>query len=277
MAGSHWFSGDYSYDILKLPYNVIGNAIGYFMLDLFGPQSLEFYIMLRNVLRENIIFATIGFFLSFFVIAKVGKIILKRLSSEEKKIIIFGFLFFIISLLPFLGLGNISSRYSYLSSIGFVIVFVVFVKKAFSYLLSISDKYTTFVIVILISMIFGSIQLFQLQNLHTDWNVAGEKTQRFLISFERIYKDYWVDKRMHFYFVDVPIKNGEAWVFPVGLNDALWFVLPNKEHLLDQVGSVEEAFSRISDPKNSSVFRFDADGRIHEYQKRADGSIVPIE
>lgn len=277
LAQSHWFSGDYSYNIFKLPYNIIGNSIGYFLLDLFGPQSLRFYDVLRNVLRENVVIATLVFVAMLFIVAAAYKIIFKRIEKNEKKIVIFGFLFFIISLLPFLGLGNISSRYSYLSSAGFVILFVFFVKKAFSYLLSISDKYTTFVIVILISIIFASVQLFQLQNLHTDWNVAGEKTQRFLISFERIYKDYWVDRRMHFYFVDVPIRNGEAWVFPVGLNDALWFVLPNKEHLLDQVGSVEEAFSRISDPKNSNVFRFDADGRIHEYQKRADGSIVPIE
>lgn len=277
ISSSHWFSGDYSYDLLRLPYNVVGNAVGYFMLELLGPQSLGFYSLLRNLLKENILFATIGAFVFIFVVIKVGRIIFKRLSGEEKKILIFGILFFVISLLPFLGLGNIASRYSYLSSIGFVIIFIIFIKKSIEYLKGLGDKYTTSMMLILISLVFFSLHLFQLQKIHDDWNRAGEISEKFLISFESIYKDYWIDRPMHFYFVDVPIKNGEAWVFPVGLNDALWFVLPNKEHLLSQAGSVEEAFSRITDPKNSNVFRFDADGRIHEYQKRTDGSIVPIE
>ncbi len=277
ISSSHWFSGDYSYDILKLPYNVIGNVFGYFMLDLFGSQSLGFYTSLRSALREDILIATIGSFVSLFIIAKVGRAIFKKLSSEEKKIIIFGILFFIISLLPFLGLGNIASRYSYLSSIGFVIVFVLLIKKGLDYLRDLDDKYTTAMIVTLITIVFFSLHLFQLQKIHSDWKRAGEISEKFLISFESIYKDYWAETPMHFYFADVPIKNGEAWIFPVGLNDALWFVLPNKEHLFSQVGSVEEAFSRINDPKNSNVFRFDSDGAIHEYQKRADGSIVPIE
>src|SRR5258708_5638621 len=48
VSQSHWFSGDYSYNILKFPLNVVGNSIGYFVLDLLGPQSLGLYETLRN-------------------------------------------------------------------------------------------------------------------------------------------------------------------------------------------------------------------------------------
>lgn len=271
-SGSHWFSGDYSYNILKLPFNIIGNSIGYFVLDLFGPQSLQFYEALRNVLKANFVFAAIGFAIAIFSFVRAYKFILKRLTENEQKIIIFGFLFFIISLLPFLGLGNIASRYSYLSSIGFVILFAFFVKKSFDYLRSLGDKLTTSIIVILISLFFVSLQLFQLQKMHSDWKVAGEISKRFLVSFQEDYKDYWTENRMHFYFVDVPIKNGEAWVFPVGLKDALWFSLKNKDFNVDTLSNASLALDKAAQfLPSSEVYKVNKDGTINQIVRTKEG------
>lgn len=277
ISNSHWFSGDYNYNILKLPFNFAGNAIGYFILDLFGPQSLNFYENLRNILKGNLalgsLFTMLIVLIFIFLIKKISKIII----GYERKIVIFGVMFFLISLLPFLGLGNITSRYSYLSSIGFAIVLAVFVKKGFSYLLTLGDRKTFSLILILLSMIFLSFQLFQLQKSHSDWEEAGKKTETFLVSFEAVYKDYWVGRPIHFYFVDTPIKNGQAWVFPVGLRDAIWFVLRNENIKVDNVSSLESAFFSITDPQNSSVFKFDTYGQAKEYERSSDNKITPIQ
>ena len=46
--------------------------------------------------------------------------------TRDRRIVIFGLAFFVIALLPFLGLGNLSPRYGYLASVGvvFLLVFV---------------------------------------------------------------------------------------------------------------------------------------------------------
>ena len=56
-------------------------------------------------------------------IRKPAHQIIPIIPAEGKRILLFGSLFFIISLLPFLGLGNITSRYSYFASFGFILIF----------------------------------------------------------------------------------------------------------------------------------------------------------
>lgn len=43
-------------------------------------------------------------------------------------------------------------------------------------------------------------------------------SQLFLVSLEKTY----TTEPIYFYFVNRPIRHGNAWVFPVGINDALW-------------------------------------------------------
>lgn len=275
LSNSHWFSGDYNYNILRLPFNFVGNLVGYFMLDLLGPQSLKIYESLRTVLKGNIVLAVPIFaaILAFLWIA--GKFMLKRLSKFEQKIIVFSVLFFIISLLPFLALGNITSRYGYLSSVGFVVIMSIFIKKGFEYLRTIADRYVYLMVSVLITLIFMSVQLFQLQGIHNDWMSAGEKVNNFLVSFEGAYKDYWKDGHMNFYFANTPIRKGEAWVFPVGLSDSIRFAFPDLNMSVYEVGSLNDAFSQNPNPNSSGVFLFDDTGRVQEFYKTKNGIIVP--
>lgn len=282
ISQSHWFSGDYSYSIIKLPFNVVGNAIGYFLLDLLGPQSIRIYESLRDVSRAHWVPAIFGIFIVLLVLVILYKKLFKKLSFSEKKIVSFGFLFFLIALFPFLGLGNISSRYTYLSSIGFVIIFVFLVEKAFSYLRIISDKYTFLMISILASLVFLSFQLFQLQSIHTDWNVAGTKVQNFLTSFENVfllnqygkYNQYNPKEAINFYFVGTPIKNGEAWVFPVGIGDSLWFALNNDNINVGNFSDINQALYKASIVPNSSVFIFSDDGTVKKVFKVGNNIMV---
>lgn len=275
VSQSHWFSGDYSYNIFKLPFNIVGNLIGYFTLDLFGPQSLGFYESLRNLLKGNFILAGLGSIAVISIVVFSARSLSEKFNLEEKRAIVFGVLFFILALLPFLGLGNITSRYAYLSSIGFIIIIALLVDRLFSYLRTLSDKYTFSMIVILTAIIFLSFQLFQLQNIHTEWKVAGERVQKFLRSFEDVfllnqygaYDEYDTKKPMTFYFVDVPIRFGDAWVFPVGLKDALWFALENKNFTVETFGTLGDALFRQENNPNATVFIFEEDGTVRKVFK----------
>lgn len=263
MAHSHWFNGDYSYNLFKLPYNSLGNAIGYAGLDLLGPLSLPLYNTLRVSSRNHIMISILLSIVFIVSVAAVFKIVFREITGDEKKVVIFASLFFVISLLPFLGLGNISSRYSYLSSFGIVLLLVILARKIYAYLLA-NGKSIAVLGTTLITIIFFSLQLFQLQKIHGDWQAAGEKSKKFLVSVNGIYTEDVKKKPTQFYFVDVPIRQGEAWVFPVGLEDALWFTFQSERLLVDTKTPLEQALERALANPNTRVFQFNKDGNIKE-------------
>src|SRR3989344_172811 len=267
IAGSHWFSGDYSYNLFNLPFNIVGNIIGYLGLVFLGPASLSFYQILRNFSKEHVLFVFLVVIIATFIISLMYRMIFRRMIDEERRIVVFGFLFFVIALLPFLGLGNITSRYSYLATAGLVILLTLFLKKTYSYLSNSNGRYVGLAATSAIVIVFVALQLFQLQKIHTDWRVAGEKSMRFIISLEGMYINEWKKERMKFYFVNVPIRNEEAWVFPVGLSDAVWFVSRNQYISVYQVQSLSEALNAIVDPINEKVFEFEGDGGVIERKK----------
>ena len=275
ISNSHWFSGDYNYDLIKLPFNFIGNLIGYFMLDLSGPQSLKIYELLRTHLRGNLFIAFVISVLLLIVLWFIVRFVRQKLPKEDQRIALFGLSLFTIALLPFLPLGNITSRYSYLSAFGFVLFASVFIRRGFNYILEILDKYSAIMVSILIAFVFITLQLVQLQKLHNDWAAAGQETTNFLIYFEGAYKDYWKDGHINFYFTNVLIKNGEAWVFPVGIDDAIKLAFPDLNMSVYKFNSLQEAFSQNPDPSKSGIFKFDESGSVQEYIKLQNGDIVP--
>jgi hypothetical protein len=276
LASSHWLSGDYSYNFFKLPYNILGNALGYLSLDLFGPQSLPFYETLRNSLKSHILIALPLSLLVIFGFIMICRLIMKKMEENDRKAVVFGFWFFIIALFPFLGLGNITSRYSYLSSVGFVIILAVFLKQIYSYIVSVTEKYIGVACIIIIATVFSMIQLFGLQKLYSDWQAAGNESQRFLISLEEHSQDSWLSQKTQFYFVNPPIKNGEAWVWPVGLQDATWFTFKNPNLAVYVVSDVNSAFEQAKDMSNSHVFVFDGSGNVDEIIRGKDGKIYSL-
>ncbi len=267
MARSHWLSGDYSYDLLKLPFNAVGNALGYFFLTLLGPLSVPFYQALRNILKEQVILALVITAAAILVIPFVYKRTKELLSKDEMKIFLFGMLFFLITLLPFLGLGNMSSRYGYLSSIGIIFLFVLFVKKLYGYLLNNGRDIALTSVMVVVSL-FSLLQIIQLRQIQSDWYEAGEKSRRFFIGVNSVYDDYLTSAPMEFHFVNVPIRHGEAWVFPVGIPDALWFVFRNPTMKVYSWPELSLALAAVDyDSKTQKVFVFDDVGDITEVKK----------
>lgn len=266
-ASSHWFSGDYNYNFFKLPFNVIGNAVGYALLGFLGPFSMGLVQIVRSGTRNNMIIAAMVIAIVSMGIVWVWKKYRDRMGIEDKKILLFGTGFFVISLLPFLGLGNMTSRYSYLSSVAVAFLLVYMLKKVYLFLLS-NGRTIAVLGVIIISGAFALLQLIQHQQIQNDWYTAGETTRKFVVSLDGAYEDYWKSEPMEFHFVNVPIRIGEAWVFPVGLGDALWLVFRNPNIRVFSWPTVKAAFDAVDyESKNQKVFEFASSGQLIERRK----------
>jgi len=260
-AHTYWFSGDYSYNIVKLPFNVVGNFFGYVLISLFGPLSLPFYEKLRLVTKTNIPLAVVATIILIGVVFLITKKLSKTFDKEERRVIIFGLLFSAICLIPFLGLGNIAFRYSYLASFGIFMVLVVIAHKLFKYFLAYGQD-----IAIGVSACFASVfvlvHVIQAQQLIIDWHGAGERVQNFLTSIDSLYDESWSTEKVNLYFTNVLVKSNDAWVFPVGLEDAVWFVSKNDNMQVVTLPEIKDVPKDAFASQTAWVFKFHPDGRL---------------
>lgn len=266
-ANSHWLSGDYNYNIVKFPLNAVGNTIGYVFTILGGPMVSPVYQALRNGLRGNLVISGIvaaGLTLSIITLSRKA---LLRLDTSDRRVLWFVVLFTLVSLLPFLGLGNISSRYGYMAAIGVAILIVFIAHKAYRQLVT-NSRQIALLCIVLGAGIVTLFHIIQLVNLQDNWREAGENVRRFVVSIDAAFEDQWSTAPMELHFVGVPIRKGEAWVFPVGLPDVLWFQFQNPYMKVYMDNSTTEAFNAVEyGSLTQRVFVFDEDGRVMEQKK----------
>lgn len=272
ISQSHWQGGDYSYNLVNLPFNVFGNLFGYIMLTYLGPLSIPIYSSLRNVGRDHIIVSII----TITILTAASVVIVKKcknlFSTNEKRLILFAFVFFVITLLPFLGLGNITSRYSYLATFAPTILMVLLVQKAYGYLRQYGQQTALSAIFIALAT-FALLHIIQVQKIHGDWSTAGDKVERFFVSIDSIYDNSWSDQNVSLHFVNVPISQGQAWVFPVGLEDALWLSFRNPNLRVVKHDTTEDAMRQTTDSPKIRILEFQDNGgveRILRPQQKSD-------
>lgn len=257
-AGSHWLSGDYNYNLLKLPFNVLGNGIGYVMMIAGGPTFEHIVGLFRQLLRSH---------LALGAVALVGIGIVGLRYLKFTRITRFCTLFIVISLLPFLGLGNMSSRYGYLAAVGVAMLLTYLGQKIYVYLLD-NGKAIALGMMTLFISIFALFHIISLSALHDNWQEAGSKVERFITSIDGAYEDTWSSTPLELHFVGTPIRNGEAWVFPVGIPDILWFQFHNPDIRVFQESSVDTAFQNVTyGSATQKIFVFDEIGQVIEVKK----------
>ncbi|MEK7543841.1 MAG: hypothetical protein AAB557_03170 [Patescibacteria group bacterium] len=267
LASSHWLSGDYNYNFAKLPFNVVGNSVGYAFLGLLGPLSLSLVQVVRNAAKTHMMASALVFILISFMAVRVWKKYGGMIGKEDRRIWLFGIGFFLIALSPFIGLGNMTSRYSYLSSVAVALLGVYILKKMYQFLLG-NGRMIAVLIVVIVSCSWGLLQLIQHQQMQNDWYDAGEVSRKFVVEMDGAYEDYWKSEPMEFHFVNVPIRLGEAWVFPVGIPDALWLVFRNPTIRVFSWPTVSAAFDAVDyESRNQKVFEFDPSGKLIEHRK----------
>ncbi len=93
-----------------------------------------------------------------------------------------------------------------------------------------------------------------------EWRYAGNFTKNMLSTLRLEYVG--LQKTSNVYFISAPVKYGDAWVFPTGLKDSLWFIYQENNPHIYQTKTVNEAKNLIlkNKTKNNYIFEFDKDG-----------------
>lgn len=266
LADAFWSGGDYSFKLNKLPFNIFGNIFGYFISAIAGPSSLPFYNTLRNTGKNN--YLTVALFILLFIILIifVWRSIKNKLKESDIKIIGSGLVFFVVPLIPVLGLGNIALRYSYLASLGVIVILVFIFEKLFSLVLY--SKKLTWTAICFAGLIFAYFHTQQLLNINSDWQKAGAISNELLTSMNYT---FWVQEALPqnpvFYFVNTPTRIGQAWVFPVGLRDALWFTFQDSNLNVITLNNLNLALDQAEGSVSARVFEFNRKGNVEEVIK----------
>jgi hypothetical protein len=259
-------SGDYSYNLLHLVPNVVGNFLGYFGLMLVGEPTLPWYSFMRNSLKTETVYVLAGLTIALLVLIFASYLFKNKLQNlyknETARLILFAILFSFVSLIPFLGLGNITERYTYLASVGFAILLVIILDKVSAL---VRDNRYKLVLITVVMLVVSSWYLYQNNIESAAWQEAGRVTYRTL-GYIRLYRD-GKHPNSGFYFVNLPIKIGQAWMFPVGLQDGIWFIYRDdsiKVHELNSLAVGEAIPAKNADKSANFVFAFDKYRNIYE-------------
>ncbi|KKR50507.1 hypothetical protein A3A55_00015 [Candidatus Roizmanbacteria bacterium RIFCSPLOWO2_01_FULL_40_14] len=250
IAESYWMQGDYNVNIVKLPFNIVGNSIGYVGELLVGFSAISWYDYLRMTLRENLILAMfVGISLISLLFLTV-KTMFKNKNLLSSDILMYTGWFF-ISLVPALGLGNIAERYLYVPSVGGVGIIAVILYK-------IGQR--SLVSKIVASILLGgliSIYTIQLSHAKETWRQAGTIAHNVIESVSEAHVTFPDDSTL--YFINIPLRVERAWVFPVGLDDAIWLTYQNDAITVETGLDLETALKLKEKTPNSYVFVYNND------------------
>ncbi len=226
--------GNYGVRLSALPFNIIGNSIGYIGLTVVGPYSAEFIGALRVLAREYRVLLLV--FIVPLIALGAGFAMRFRLKTISKPVLFWSCIF-IISLIPYLGLGNISERYAYLASAAIVVLGLLGLMRLWTLPPKINRVPRIIVILIVFAVIMGN--WLQLARAREEWGKAGKQIDDLLVTVRKKYFPIADDTAL--IFVDVPFRHGRAWVFPVGFADAIVHALQSKTVRVYTIGSVAEA------------------------------------
>jgi hypothetical protein len=268
---SHAFvsGGDYAYKLVNLPFNFVGNYLGYISLFLGGNGALPGYTMVRDTLRQQPLIAAVIIGIAGVILLIIWYSMRKKLSTVLKNrsvlLVLFGLVFAAVSLLPFLGLGNIAPRYFYLASFGFALAFIVLLHYFLSAFLQHKHKYAAAILIVIVSLL-SAWYIKENTYMANEWGKAGIITKSVLKIFQIDNKN--LSNTAQVYFAGAPLKYHDVWLFPVGLKDALWFIYRANSPVIHHVDTVEEAKDKIGKEKTPEnlIFKFDKEGAIERVQ-----------
>lgn len=251
-AQAHLLSGDYSYNLNNFIFNFLGNLFGYFGEMLVGFKFIAFYDSLRFSLRENRILS--GILLITVIGATFAALrFFKKRKMVLDKLAVFSLGWFVAALLPVLGLGNIAERYLYIPSFGFILSLSWLVFNLYQRI-NLGRLIRGGLLVIIIAAIFGFYYL-EMEEVKKTWQEAGEISNKILRTLPTSYKEFPEGSTL--YFVNLPLRVERAWVFPVGIEDGLWFVYRDETLKVMKGNDLNEALDYKESHQPAFVFIYE--------------------
>lgn len=263
---SHAFSGggDYSYSLSNLVPNVVGNFFGYTGLFIGGHDFLPWYTMLRDSARSQVGIVLIVLLaivaLIVWAVMRYRSNLKHLLANKTAQLVLFSLVFAFVALIPFLALGNIAPRYLYLASVGYMLAFVLLLRAVLTPWLN-KPKYVVWAM-LLITILLSYFSFVGIGKEQLKWKQAGTITQETLLFFRK--NQQGLNTNNQLYFVNTPVQKDGVWVFPVGLNDGLWFIYRDKLPQVTQVNSLSEAQKLSGNVPSAHIFMYDPNGVITE-------------
>ena len=252
VAQAHLLSGDYNYNPANFVFNFFGNLIGYFGELILGLRFISFYDFLReNLRRQKLITA-------LFLIVMLGVVYYFRKGLRKMKIdklLIFALGWIVISLLPVIGLGNIAERYLYVPSAGFVIFLAIMVNKLHR------KKIFALTLLVVVTIGISGFYYLELKKSELTWKRAGETSNEILRALSTNYKQF--PKKGTLYFINLPLRIERAWVFPVGIEDGLWFIYKNDNLKIIKGDNLDKALDYKKKNKDVYIFMYE-EGELKE-------------
>ncbi len=248
VAQAHWLSGDYSYNLRYFALNFVGNLFGYLGELIAGFRFLPVYDLTRVSLRSHKLMAVALLIAGLFLV----KLFLSRLKLTKLTLFSIGWL--IILLLPFLGLGNIAERYVYLANLGFFILIGLGINWVYQ---TLKKRHFIFGLVIA-SLLIGLLAGFynrEFTRVKEDWRQAGELSNQTLLALSSNYAEF--PQEAVLYFVNLPLRLSRAWVFPVGLEDGLWFIYRDETLVVKRTDDLDQTLKLTEDKPKTYVFLYE--------------------
>lgn len=238
-SGAHGLSGDYSYHFANLPFNFLGNFLGYLGELTFSFYFVPLYQKLRFFFQVRKWLALILGLIGLGILRRRLKFLrIKNLLGRRTVTFTLGWM--VITLLPFLGLGNMSERYVYLASFGYLLgmaSFIYWLKEK-----AVRLARPQIGLSLLVLFVFGLIGFYgyELKRAHQDWAEAGRISKNTLLALSTNYAKFPPESNL--VFANMPLKKGLAWVFPVGLEEAIEFIYRDESLKVYRVNTAKEAF-----------------------------------
>jgi hypothetical protein len=196
-----------------------------------------------------------------FLSAVIFRILKKFISLKDNKLLVFAFAWLVILLLPFLGLGNLAERYVYPAHLGFFLILAIIINRLYQILLAQRKAILANLGLVLVVLMIFTFYIKGTLKAENGWYQAGEISNRTLLTLASNYASFPPGTTL--YFVDIPIRYQRAWVYPVGLEDAVWLVYRDDSLKVRRENDLETALKAASQGISDKVFLF-KDNQLHE-------------
>lgn len=138
-----------------------------------------------------------------------------------------------------------------------ILVFMILIYIFNKVLVKVINKNTLLEKIVIIIVFLLTLGLFKMQSDRTinSWENAGETTRKIIFAVKDNYRSF--PKNSTLYFINVPEQIDNAWVFPRGLTDAMWFVYRDKTLKIKTLTNLAKALDLADKNPGSYVFNFE--------------------